>query len=153
MSAGDELPWFLQDGADEKLASLRKELEVFVRLLNSFPREILKKTAVSLNPYCLCPAEVGKEMAKQIDDWFKAPATKTALFQFLFKSVETGEDHKVNGKFGDWSSGGMGSRWADTMINGRNCRFAFYSRKNNFEYFDNESCAGYDYRLMIDATH
>jgi len=149
----NELPLFLQDGGEDTLAVLRKELEVFTKLLTDAPRSLLPKTLITLNPYCVVPDEVGEEEATAIQTWWDTDATRRKVFEFLFRKETTGKPHKVNGKFGEWSAGFMGSRWADCEINGRNCRIAFYSRKTNPSSFTEERMdKKYNYALIIDPT-
>lgn len=136
----EELPMFLQEGGEEKLDVRRKELEVFVKLLKTAPLSVLPKTMVCLNP-CV----------EGYEDWWGHPATKSGVKRWLL-----GNDHKVNGKFGNWSAGFLGSRWADCEINGKNCRFAFYSRKTDAHNFPDENSGtnldGKNYLLSIDPT-
>ena len=150
IEASTELPLFLQDGGDERVEERRKELETYVKVLNKNPLEILEKTFKILNPWTLDPKEVGEEEAKKIDTWF-GETTNHEFYKWIFNN-----NHKVNGKFNNWSSGFMGSRWADTEINGRRCRIAFYSRKHNPQSFppDMKMQLGkrYDYILEVDPT-
>lgn len=135
----DELPMFLQDGGEEKLNVRRKELEVFVKLLKTAPLSVLQKTQVFLNP---CVEGYG--------DWWRHPDTKRGVKEWLLMN-----NHKVNGKFGNWSAGFLGSRWADCEINGKNCRFAFYSRKTDAHNFPSETQGVPDrmnYLLSIDPS-
>jgi hypothetical protein len=117
---------FMSDKRNERVEFLRKELEVYVDLLNKFPYEMYKKTAVRLNQACANPNVVGKENAEQYFKWFMNQKSKNEFLEWLLS-----QKHKVDGKFGNWSAGGLGSRWADCEINGKKCRLAFYSIKTN----------------------
>jgi hypothetical protein len=147
----NETPLFLQDDGEKILEKRRKELEVFVKVLNLQPIAILGKTFTFLNQATLNPNEVGETLAKAIKDWWNKKETKDAIQYWIF-----GGKHKVNGEFNNWSSGYLGSRWADTKLNGRKCRIAFYSRINDPHQFPPhmEEVLGkrYDYTLKIDPT-
>ena len=138
----EETPLFLEDGGEEKLAVRRKELEVFVKLLKTAPYSILKKTQVFLNP-CIEETELLR--------WWNDPATKVEVGVWLMNN-----DHKVNGKFGNWSNGFLGSRWADYKFNGKVCRIAFYSRKTDPHNFPDETernnLNGKNYLLCFDPS-
>lgn len=145
-----ETPMCMREGGDELIATRKKELEVYVKLLTTNPSSVLKTTATFLNPYATLPAEVGQEQADTITSWWGLPKTKDDTKKWLFTNK-----HKVNGKFGNWSNGFLGSRWADVEINGRNCRIAFYSRKLDEQNFPAETMGvldGENYILMIDPT-
>jgi len=147
----EELPMFLQEGGEMELNERRKELEVFVKLLKTAPRVILSKTKVLLNPDALKQAKVGVEMAKTLDAWWKLTCAGGGMSDWLMNN-----DHKVNGKFGNWSAGFLGSRWADCDISGRRCRIAFYSRKTDPQIFPQaghkmyKTLIGVNYILKID---
>jgi hypothetical protein len=147
----EKTPLYLQEDGEKKCEARRKELETYVKVLNTQPRAILDKTFTFINQATLDPNEVGETEAKAIGEWWNKMETKIALELWVF-----GGNHKVNGKFNNWSSGFLGSRWADTKINGRNCRIAFYSRKNDPHQFplEMEKALGkrYDYTLAIDPT-
>ena len=46
-------------------------------------------------------------------------------------------NHKVDGD--KWCCGGLGSRWADTTLNGKKVRIAFYSRTGDPQNFTNRT--------------
>jgi len=140
----EDEPLFMSDKGNKKLDFLRKELEVYVDLLNKIPYEIYKKTDVRLNPACADPNEVGEENAKKMVEWFLNRKSKDEFLKWLFS-----EKHKVNGKYGNWSAGFLGSRWADCKINGRNCRLAFYSFKTDGIETDDKSK---QYLIEIDPS-
>jgi len=145
-----ELPLFLQDGGKEEIKTLKKELETYLKILRNRPREMMERTFILLNPHTIEPAEVGDKMAEEIRNWWN-DETKDKVCVWM----DTNE-HKCNGKYGNWSCGWLGSRWADCDINGRRCRLAFYSRKHNPTSLQNiEESTGkkYDYAIMIDPTN
>jgi hypothetical protein len=148
--SSNSVPLFLQEDGEKKIDARRNELKVFVKLLREQPERILKSTCITLNPHTLDPNEVGEKQAKEIADWWKSQAT---LIDWL-KWIKTNK-HEVNGKYGNWSAGFMGSRWADCEINGRNCRVAFYHRKSDPLPFNIDEIVGgkYNYFLIIDPSH
>jgi hypothetical protein len=119
------LPMFLQDDGEKKLNELRKELEVYVKLLKTSPLCVFTKTKTIMS------YSMEEEV---IDAWWKNPNTKNAMNAWIHTN-----NHKVNGKFGNWSSGCLGNRWADCEINGKNCRIAFYSRKGDPHKFHEDA--------------
>lgn len=129
------------------IENLRKELDVFVKLLNNATERILPKVIIGMNGACLSPAEVGEREARLIKTWGEDENTAMSLRDFLWKG-----NHKVNGKFNNWSCGEFGSRWADCKINGRNCRIAFYSRKYGNYFTANNIDEKYNYALILDPT-
>lgn len=145
-----ELPMCMREGGEELIAKRKKELEVYVKLLVEKPLSVLTTTATFLNPYATHPAEVGQEQADTITSWWSIPKTQDDMKRWLFTNK-----HKVNGKFGNWNNGFLGSRWADVEINGRKCRVAFYSRRMDEQNFPPETMGvldGKNYILMIDPT-
>lgn len=145
-------PLFLQEGGKENLNEGCKELEVYVDVLNKKPFEIIEKTIIVLSIATLNADWVGEEEVDKIKCWWNNPVTQPSIISWLTKGK-----HKVNGKYGNWSAGCFGSRWADCDINGRRCRFAFYSRKYNPTSFppkmEEELGKRYDYALQIDPTY
>ena len=122
----NELPLFLREGGQNEIELRRKELKVYLKLLKLNPRHMIEdRTFIALNPHTLNPCEVGEKEANDIKNWWNAE-TQNKVCIWLDTN-----DHKCNGKFGNWSCGDMGSRWADCEINGRNCRLAYYTRKYN----------------------
>lgn len=132
------LPMFLQEGGEEKVAERRKELEVFVKLLKNAPFSIIPKTTIYLNP----------ANGDDYEAWWGQQDTKRGVRDWLLNN-----DHKVDGKFGNWSAGFLGSRWADCEINGNRCRFAFYSRKTDPHNFPADTTEIGNYQLVIDPSH
>jgi len=115
----DEMP------KEGKITLLRNELETFVQMLNTNPRELLtKQVLILISPDI---------MDSDTKNWWNDKGTNSKLKEFLFK-----REHKVNGMFNNWSCGFLGSRWTDCEINKRSCRIAFYSRKSNANNFMNE---------------
>ena len=145
-------PLFLQEGGKEKINEGRKELEVYVKVLNKKPLEIIEKTLIVLIPIEFNADFIGEEEVDKIQCWWNNPEKQPSIISWLKKGK-----HKVNGKYGNWSAGCFGSRWADCDINGRRCRFAFYSRKHNPTSFppkmEEELGKRYDYALSIDPTY
>jgi hypothetical protein len=113
------LPLFMRDDGDEILDKRLKELECFLKCLETYP----------LNTIILRDKTL---IAHQIDggnEWFRNQTTKNALLDFLLNPI----NHKVNGEI--WSNGFLGSRWADTILNGKSVRLAFYTKKSDPEMF------------------
>ena len=131
------LPMFLQEGGEEIIAERRKELEVFVKLLKNAPASIIPKTTIYLNP-----------ANTDYDAWWGQQDTKRSVRDWLLNN-----DHKVDGSFGNWSAGFLGSRWADCEINGNRCRFAFYSRKTDPHNFPADTTKIGNYQLVIDPSN
>jgi len=145
------LPLFMTEEGEKEIDMRRKELETYVKLLSKTPRDIINRTFVNLNPHTLNPNEVGQKDAAEIKEWWSKKETHKAVIEWFSTNK-----HKVNGKFGNWSCGFMGSRWADCLINGRKCRFAFYSRKYNPSSFpeqmERDTGKVLNYAIMIDPT-
>tara|TARA_R110001592_G_scaffold322743_1_gene601733 strand:+ start:85 stop:546 length:462 start_codon:yes stop_codon:yes gene_type:complete len=148
----EETPLFLQENGEDKISEIRKELEAYVKVLNKNPLELIQKTFISLNNAALSTQWASEEEVDKIKCWWNNPATQPRIIEWLVSGK-----HKVNGKFGNWSAGFLGSRWADCEINGRRCRFAFYSRKHNSTSFtpqmEKDLGKRYDYALHIDPTY
>jgi hypothetical protein len=82
-------------------------------------------------------------------DWWRNRTTKLALHDFLLDK----KNYKVNGKI--WCNGFLGSRWADTKINGESVRFAFYSKMSDaemFASFPEQVKQGKDYAIIINPN-
>jgi hypothetical protein len=139
-----ERPWFFTEEGEKKLEVMRKELETYVKVLNANPALMMKTTSIQLNRHTLLPEEVGEKQAKEIKQWWDDKKTDDAIRSFIFK-----RNHKVNGKIDNWNAGGFGSRWADTKMNGRLVRIAFYSKKSD----DGFKEAPKDYYWILDASH
>jgi len=146
-----ETPLYLQNGGEAKLEAKLKEMEVYLNVLNNIPRQILDKTLTTLNPATLNARWVGEVEAEKVNAWWNDKETDRAFYSWILSG-----NHEVNDMFGNWSTGRLGSRWADTRINNRNCRIAFYSRKHDSSQFppNMEQVLGkrYDYAMVIDPT-
>jgi len=144
----DELPLFLRDDGEEILDKRRKELEVYVSLLKASPDAVMKQTFITIPSAVLKLYDDDGEYEK----WWKDEKTIPA-----FRNWIRFNKHKVNGEYGNWSSGVLGSRWADTDLNGKRCRLAFYSRKLDADNFPAEMDKAlgkkYNYILTIDPTN
>ena len=130
---------------EEQNNEIRNELKKYVNVLNKKPNEILEKTCIVLNSSALIVGWVGEDEVDKIKVWWANPLTQQSIHSWITKGK-----HKVNGKFGNWNAGCLGSRWADCEINGRICRFAFYSRKHNPTFFPPQMEE--EYALQIDPT-
>jgi hypothetical protein len=108
----------------EQLQNRRKELEVVLKIL---PHLIFSKKLI---------LEGGFVASKAHAD---------SVWKYLLNN-----DHKINGEFGQWSSGMFGSRWADVRLNGRNLRLAFYSRKLDDASFFKGINGDYILRVLTD---
>lgn len=145
-TTSNELPLFLQDGGEDIIEALRKELKVFLDLINKGHAErLIPQMTVMLNPHTLNPEEVGQEEADKITEWFGKTETRWEIKDAIWRN-----NHKINGK--DWSVGFLGSRWMDRTINGRRCRFAFYSKTHDPETFKSAP-EGQKYLIVIDPTN
>jgi hypothetical protein len=141
-----ELPLFLQEGGEKKLDDLRKELKTFLDLINNgHAVRLIPEMTVMLEPDTRNAEYVGQREAEEITEWFGKMDTKKAINDAIFRN-----DHKIDGK--DWSAGFLGSRWMDRTINGRRCRFAFYSKTHNPTTF-NGAPEGKRYLILIDPTN
>lgn len=117
MTTGEEaVPFFMREGGEEIANKRQKELETFLKCLETFPLNniILKEKTI-----------MAHNGGNAHNSWFHNCTTKNELLDFLLNP----KNHKVDGKI--WSNGFLGSRWADTELNGRMCRIAFYTRKND----------------------
>lgn len=132
MTGEDAVPLFLRDNGDEIIEKRGKELETFLKCLETYPlnKVILKdKTMICHNG------------GVDNNDWFHNIKTKDDIFDFLLNA----SNHKVDGVI--WSNGFLGSRWADTTINEKDVRIAFYSRKNDPNMFKQTTK---DYMIIIE---
>jgi hypothetical protein len=136
------VPMFLRNDGDELIDKRGKELETFLKCLETYPLN-----AVILNEKSLIYHSGGSAY----NTWFSNRTTKDALLEFL----KNPKNHKVDGK--KWCNGFLGSRWADTEINGKKCRIAFYSNKSDPEVFkgmpERLRGAGKDYILNINPCY
>ena len=112
------------------LASNRRELEVFIGLLNN-PYFVINKVNIFANPDD--GVAFAKFIKKNADD--------------VYKWV-LGTSHKMLDNGGLWCNGGFGSRWADIKVGGRTVRLAFYSKQTNKKFYGNVP-AKKPYALMI----
>ena len=145
-----ETPLFLQEGGEEKINNLRKELQVFLNLLNANPHAILDKTYITLNPHTLNPLEVGQEEADAIRAWWLNQDTKVAIHELFLNRKHKLAGEKV--KEGDWCCGFLGSRWCDITLNGRRCRLAFFTKTTSPSAFSKDR-EGRSYAISIDPTN
>jgi hypothetical protein len=140
ITEGEEaVPLFMREGGEEIQDRREKELETFLKCLETYPLNsvILKEKTIIFH-------DGGKK--KKIAEWFSNRTTKNALMDFLLDPA----NHKVNGKI--WSNGFLGSRWADTELNGRKVRLAFYTRKSDpkmFASFRFPEIEGKDYAIIV----
>ena len=124
IQVSSELPLYMREGGEAEIEKRRKELETYLKLLNSDPATMINKhTLVILNQATLDAELVGEQQVKDIKKWFANPKTQQEINRWLGCGT-----HKADGK--SWNCGFMGSRWADKMINGRQVRFAFYADKD-----------------------
>lgn len=134
---GEEaVPLYMRDNGEEVCSQRKRELETFLKCLETYPLNsvILKKKTVICHD--------GEE---EHNAWWKNSITQEAFMDFLLDS----KNHKVNGKI--WCNGFLGSRWADTVLNGRKVRIAFYTKKNDpqmFASFPEEVKKGKDYAIV-----
>ena len=143
-----QVPLYMREGGEAEIEMRRKELETYVKLLREYP-DIIRRTLICLNPFTIEPDEVGHTEATAVKEWWTSKGTRHCLLQWLVQNP-----HEVNGKYNNWSCGGLGSRWADCDINGRRCRLAFYSRKFNPSSFPEEVVdKTKNYAIMIDPTN
>jgi len=138
---GEEaVPLFMRDGGEAILQRRGKELETYLKCLE--------------NKSIVCPLLYDKTIMfvstqdVSIIAWWKQNETKTALIEFLSDK----KNHKL-GKI--WNNGFLGSRWADTKINGESVRFAFYSKMSDaemFASFPEQVKQGKDYAIIINPN-
>jgi len=121
---GNDLDRWFDEQSDEKCESRKKELEVFLGCCRD-PRFIHDKTVI------FCSPEHGRP---EFREWFRTKTTQRSIIRFLL-----GNDHKVNGKWGNWSNGGFGSRWCDVRLNGYDVRLAYYSKATNPVMFNEDA--------------
>ena len=122
--------------SDEELNKREKELEVYLKCLQTYPLNhviIKEKTLIMKND------------GDEHNDWWFESKTINDVLDFILHA----RNHYVDGKI--WNNGIFGSRWADTTVNGMNVRIAFYSRKNDPEMFSSlgQNGIGKDYAIMV----
>ena len=133
----EAVPLYMRDNGEELSAQRGKELKTFLKCLETNPLN-----SIILRDKTLIFHDGGEEHT----DWWRNRTTKLALHDFLLDK----KNHKVNGKV--WCNGFLGSRWADTKLNGRKVRIAFYSKRNDpkmFASFPEEVKQGKDYAIII----
>jgi hypothetical protein len=96
-------------------ATLVKELEAYLSLVAKSPQMMMVKTTYLV--------ETSDEK------WAQNDKTTRDILRYIHTH------RKVDGK--EWCCGEFGSRWADTAINGKQCRMCFYSKKSNPMAFEN----------------
>jgi hypothetical protein len=110
-----------------ELATLTKELETYL-LLFSKECQIWEMTATLI----------------ENTRWGRDSKTINDIMLYI------GTHRKVDGK--DWSCGSFGSRWADTVVNGKMVRICFYSKKLNPTEFDSIP-EDKKYKFVIDVIN
>jgi len=114
---------------DETLHAMRNELKSWVAIMSGdniqLKKSLTSKTLFCINPATLDKREVGEETATELKAWWDASATIEEMKAILQTKME------VDGTPRNWSSGWMGSRWCDVIINRRLTRISFTSRKFN----------------------
>ena len=123
MSIFINLPLTLQEGGDKIMADKKKELKAYLKCLENFETAKLilaEKTLLMLNPN---DAEVA--------DWYRSETTGRAIINFMTDK----NNHKIDGK--KWNNGEFGSRWINTILNGKDIRLCFYSKKNDPKMWEN----------------
>jgi len=142
MTTGEEaVPLFMREGGEEISTKRQKELECFLKCLETYPLNsvILKEKTI-----------IYQDGGEEHTAWWRNRTTKDELMDFLLNP----KNHKVNGKI--WCNGFLGSRWADTKLNGRMCRLAFYTKKNDpkmFASFPAEVSGGKDYAIVVGVNY
>ena len=113
----------------ETIDALRNELKTWVNMMSgdniALRSAIVRKTLFCINQHTLDEREVGKEKATALRAWWNESKTREELGEILQTKMA------VDGTPRNWSSGFMGSRWCDVIINRRLTRVAFTSRKFN----------------------
>lgn len=119
LTGDDAVPMFLREGGEELVDRRGKELETFLKCLESFPlnKVILREKSVIYH--------TGGE---GFSSWWDS--ARDPLMDFLMDK----KNHKVDGK--KWNNGILGSRWADVELVGRKCRISFYSKKSDPQNFE-----------------
>jgi len=145
MNPSTDLPWFMTTEGEAIIERNKKELTVFLRLLNKDAGTFIRNhVGIILNPWSLDADEVGEKAAEDNRKWWKNNnITYYDFIQWLFS-----ENHKVDGK--SWCNGNMGSRWADINCNGKRCRVAFYNKENIQKMGFNGLDEKHNYLLMVE---
>ena len=128
------IPLFMRDDGEEISKKRGKELECFLKCLETFPLN-----TVILGEKTLIFHDGGEEGRP----WFQNSTTKEELLDFLLNP----KNHKVNGKI--WNNGFLGSRWADTKLNGKQVRLAFYTKKSDPGMFASFPSRKEDYAIVV----
>jgi len=110
--------------SDEVLDERRRDLD-----------SAIKHTRKGLLDTGMFPQDVGiitdpsNPFPKVVRDWWVRDETTKDIARFLCVC------NLADGSEMGWSNGFLGSRWADTIINGLRLRIAFYSRSKDPKYF------------------
>jgi hypothetical protein len=113
---------------EQKLATLKKELETYLALFHKAPPTMMDKTAFIIDS----------------NEWGRSRFTGNEIFEYIRTHT------KVDGE--EWCCGSFGSRWADTVINGKLVRLAFTSRKSCPEAFQMEMIPQEKlYQILVDV--
>ena len=75
--------------------------------------------------------------------WISEQKTDNQLWEFIREP----DNHKVDGN--KWSNGFLGSCWADTTINGKAVRIAFYSKSLDSDTF---KPTDKKYKIVVDIV-
>lgn len=140
LTGEESVPMFLREGGEELLDRRGKELETFLKCLESpaLSKVILREKTVIYH----CGGT-------RFSSWWES--SREPLMEFLTDK----KNHKVDGK--KWNNGILGSRWADVELSGRKCRVGFYSKVGEPERFANMPERvrgnGKDYELRVDPLH
>jgi hypothetical protein len=106
---------------DKVLAKKKTELKTYLKCLEYFDsaiRLLCQNTLIMLNPD---DAEVA--------DWYNLPSTGKALVDFMVDK----QNHLID----KWNIGEFGSRWINTILEGKDIRICFYSKKNDTKMWEN----------------
>jgi len=95
--------------------SPKSELELYLAIFKLSPKKMVNDSIIMV------------ESTKDDKEWSDDDSTAYQIYTYIMTHS------KVDGK--DWSCGEFGSRWADTIINGRQCILSFYSKKFNPDQF------------------
>lgn len=109
------LPITLQEGGDKLLAKKKTELKAYLKCLehpDTAKLILADQTLMMLNPD-----------DAEVKDWYRTETTGRAIVNFMLDK----QNHKVDGI--KWNNGEFGSRWINTMLNGKDIRLCFYSKK------------------------
>ena len=120
-SISTETPLFMRKDADKIITQRRNELTIFLRLLTN-------KANKSLVEHLLANQTL---IGFQGDtEWANDEKTTDEFVSFMLDSKHC----IVDGK--QWNCGFLGSRWADTKLNGKKVRIAFYSKATDPSFWN-----------------